>query len=57
MENNFDTWAELKRLNELFEKHGDQNYNKFVLTEIISVRKCYASTFIFSSNKKYDIFC
>ena len=51
MEDDSDTWAESKRLNELFEKHDDKNYKKFIITEKVSVRKCYASTFNFSSKK------
>ena len=45
----FGGWSELKKINKLYEKHADQTQcTKSVLTEIISVRKCYSSTYIFS---------
>ena len=50
MEDDFDTWGELKRVNQLFETYANTNlYKKFILTEILSIRKCHSSTFIFSS--------
>lgn len=46
----FDSWAKLCKLNEIFQKHRNiDNYQKFILTEVISAKKCCISTFIFSS--------
>ena len=48
----FDSWSQLKRINELYDKYTNKSLQKkFVLTEIISVRKCYILTYIFSSKK------
>ena len=55
MEDDFDTWGELKRVNQLFETYANTNlYKKFILTEILSIRKCHSSTFIFSSKKTWN---
>ena len=52
MENEDDSWKELCRVNEIFEKYGQSEmFNKFILTESILVKKCYSCTFIFSSKK------
>lgn len=51
---NIDTWAEIVRLNKLFEKYREvDNFRKFIVIKIASIKKCYASTFVFSSSKKY----
>ena len=56
MENEYDSWKELCCVNEIFEKDGQpEHFNKFFLTECISIKKCYSSTFIFIS-KKYGFF-
>ena len=50
---NIDTWVELVRLNKLFEKYREvENFRKFIVIKIASIKKCYVSTFVFSSSKK-----
>ena len=40
MSEDFDSWHHLKRINDLFEKHGDKfAYKKFILEEQIFVKK------------------
>ena len=51
-EDKFDLWSQLKRINKLYDKYMDKSlWKKFVLTEIIFVRKCYISTYIFRSKR------